>query len=318
MEVVSVISTGFKTFIGALIPPIKKKYFDQPRIYFVLKFDSSGQRSKGISSRNDLTSPTFVTEVIYNFELTWDYQISFRNNSEYTAYNLKLIKPVFDKSFKIIPNIDSFKPLSPNNEINAIARFSLSYEGTGTTSEIILKNKPAILTSGEFIVEYTNANGTKFITKYNNKLDEDKRHQFVSVNFKKHITIIISAALLIFVGFFFLITFFSKNAKDKSDYVNLQQDAKTVTKSIVLTGWENAGDYFGYLSQITGFYDRHKQQFPSEYNIYKKQLDSWGAYIEKNRNNDRILYSYDIADLKGLVVSGEKHLEQLADSKNDK
>ena len=316
MELGSAIFTGLKTFLGVLIPPIKKKYFDQPKIYLVFNLQSASQTPKGLSSKNDLTAPIFVTEAVYNFDLTWDYQISLRNNSEYTAYNLKLTAPPFDTSFKLVQAIDSLKPLSPNNEITTLVRFYLFYEGTGATSNILLQNKPEKLASGEFILEYTNAGGTKFLTKYDNRLEEDKRHDFKIKNGKTQIAIISSTAALIIIAISIIIySLFKSPKKEPNISVNLKQDAKVIADGISITGWEKTGDYVGYLTQITGFYARHKDKFPTEYDTYKKQLDSWTKFLDSNRDKGKFVYTTDIEGLKGLVSSGDIHLEKIANSK---
>jgi len=94
----------------------------------------------------------------------------------------------------------------------------------------------------------------------------------------------------------------------------LRQDANSVASGINIYGWEETGDYIGYMTQITSFYQRHKDRFPTEYESYKKQLDNWIEYLRKEREQGHIIpgYSNDLTVLKGLVTSGDGHLTQLA------
>ena len=59
--------------------------------------------------------------------------------------------------------------------------------------------------------------------------------------------------------------------KVKSDI--LQKDAETTSSAIIISGWENYGSYIGYLAQIVGFYERHKELYKVEYDTNKKQLE---------------------------------------------
>ena len=85
MEIGGAIVSGLRGFFGALIPPIKKKYFDQPKVYLVFNFNNASQRPQGLSSKNDSLQAIAVPHVIYDYELRWEYDLLLRNNSEHTA-----------------------------------------------------------------------------------------------------------------------------------------------------------------------------------------------------------------------------------------
>ncbi len=308
MEIGGAIVSGLRGFFGALIPPIKKKYFDQPKVYLVFNFNNASQRPQGLSSKNDSLQAIAVPHVIYDYELRWEYDLLLRNNSEHTAYNIKLISPTISNKFFLHPKLDTLKPLTENSEVPYSARFSDYFTGNG--SEVAVRMKEGSHLLSEFILEYTNLKGTKFYTQYNHNAEEGKRHSFKSANPKRQIAILASLTIVI-LSLLFLVswTVFYNGKKEKDEKATLKQDAHSVAASIVISGWEETGDYVGYLSQITGFYSRHKELFPTEYEIYKKQLDDWTNYLNNHRG--KTLYSNDTEGLKGLVTSGKSQLEQL-------
>jgi len=178
MEVIGTIITGFRTLIGAIIPPLKKKYFDQPKIYPIFKHDTSSKSPRGVSPKNDFCVAHFPSDVIYYNDLTWEYVMILRNNSEFPAYNLKLVEPLPNNKFRIFPDIDRYKPILPNSEIAYKVKFYQSYEGRGDIANSMIEQLPEILQSGEFIIQYENSKGTKFYTVYQANNEEDKRYQF--------------------------------------------------------------------------------------------------------------------------------------------
>lgn len=95
--------------------------------------------------------------------------------------------------------------------------------------------------------------------------------------------------------------------------MELRYDASQVADAIVITGWEEAGDYVGYLSQITGFFGRHREQFPDEYSTYIRQLGEWQDYLQTLRSEGKTADSSEYRDLRGLVSSGRDMLRQIAD-----
>ena len=178
MAITSFILSSFKTVIGIIIPPLKKKYFDQPNLYLSFYFDNSSQSPRGLSSKNSTQSPTLITEAIYNYKIKWEYKFVIRNNSEYPAYNIVLIEPNFDNNFYFYPTIDLAIPILPNQAIEYKAIFFQHFEGNGKDANLIIQGLPDKLKTGKFVLEYTNVKGTKFYTiyeggnhKYTRKLD---------------------------------------------------------------------------------------------------------------------------------------------------
>lgn len=92
-------------------------------------------------------------------------------------------------------------------------------------------------------------------------------------------------------------------------------DARVVADTVVISGWEDGGDFIGYLSQAAGFYSRYGDQFPIQAESSKKELLSWQEELRKLRLGGNRPSSLDWADLRGLVRSYRDHLQQIA--KND-
>lgn len=168
MEIWGAIATGLRGIVGAILPTIKKKYFDQPKVYIVFTFHQAMKIPRGLSPRNDRTRAIYVTEAIYFNELKWEQNMAFRNNSEHVAYNIKLLNPTIDNTFDVYPKIDNLKPLLSNTEISYVARFYALYEGRGIDANNLVSGLPPKLNSDNFILEYTNVKGTKFYTVYKN------------------------------------------------------------------------------------------------------------------------------------------------------
>lgn len=101
----------------------------------------------------------------------------------------------------------------------------------------------------------------------------------------------------------------------RTDFI--KKDAKSIVDGIVISGWEESGDYLGYLIQITGFYNRHKDNYSVEFQTYQKQLDSWTSFFEKSRQGNKFYqgYSSELSELKGLVTSGRDNLEKISSDK---
>lgn len=106
---------------------------------------------------------------------------------------------------------------------------------------------------------------------------------------------------------------YKQKEAEKIEYIsdqNLKKDANLVANSIVITGWEDIGDYIGHLIRITGFYSRHSDKYLFEYESYKKQLEIWTNYTKNNL--DRTGGSSGLDKLKGLVDSGKSNLREIA------
>jgi len=179
MDLISGLITIGKTIIGTIIPPLKKKFFDQPKIY--IRFDGNGaSRIPGpASQKNDFSKPFNQFELIRIDTLKWRYRLIFRNNSEHPAYNIKLLSPKQDSAFMLEKKIDNLLPLLQNTELVHNVEFQFEMEGTGSETADAADKHPDFLLKNKFVLEYTNVKGTKFYTIFDGLKEEEKRNQFV-------------------------------------------------------------------------------------------------------------------------------------------
>lgn len=161
-----------------------------------------------------------------------------------------------------------------------------------------------------------------------NNLEIIKRNIFLFLNKNKVKIFLITLSVVSFVFLFsdgwkineinFLntITMTNDSLDDKKYTQDLLIDAENTYKSIIITGWEKDGDYLGYLTQITGFYQRHQKVFLKEYETYSRQLNEWQDYFKNKRSDDSFIYSTNLEVLEGLVTSGKDHLQKISEENN--
>lgn len=178
MEFVGPIITVVRTIAGAVYPPLKKKYFDQPKIYINFQYQSSSKSPK-ISPKNDTSQPINMMDAIWINELRWRYKLILLNNSEHPAYNIRLLEPDQEHYFVLDPKIDRLKPLLSNNEASYNAIFNDIFEGTGYEANAIIETHPHFLVNKRYVLEYTNVKGTKFYTVFDGSKEESKRNEFL-------------------------------------------------------------------------------------------------------------------------------------------
>ena len=178
MDPIGAIITGLRTIAGAIIPPLKKKYFDQPKVYIIIKGNGASRYPVLTSPNNDFSKPiSRFTEIRFD-KLIWRYNLILRNNSEHVAYNLSLLHPEQNLSFMFEKKLDRLLPIIPNTELINVIIFEKHVEGTGQETHELSKKHPDILMNNKFILEYTNVKGTKFYTVFDESKNEVERNQF--------------------------------------------------------------------------------------------------------------------------------------------
>lgn len=88
----------------------------------------------------------------------------------------------------------------------------------------------------------------------------------------------------------------------------LSKDAKAIADSIIITGYEDYGDYLAYLATMTGFYKRHNHKYEQEYLVLSRQLTEWQDELRDLRKSGESIDSGDYDGLKGLVKSTKDYL----------
>ena len=125
--------------------------------------------------------------------------------------------------------------------------------------------------------------------------------------------VILLLAILVMVSIIFQFKHLQEKSMLEIVAVEMRKNAKSVSDSIVISGWEDSGDYLGYLTQIAGFYNRHSDEFPTEAKLYSAELEDWRLFFSELRKSRGTASDAELEPLEGLVTSGEDHLEQIAD-----
>lgn len=105
---------GFLKYKELSKPLDKRPYLD---LQLYSNMNGPIQRNKGISHLNDPNIIYQVGEAKYNFEWEWKWELKIRNNSESTAYNVKLYFKANENPFDYIERLNSNNPIKPNELI---------------------------------------------------------------------------------------------------------------------------------------------------------------------------------------------------------
>ena len=159
--------------IGALItigvavsPSIYKRFLKHARIDIRLKYDSRGKKVLRPSEKNPRDKAVSPPDMIYDYELYWNFYLEFINNSDYPAYKLVLNKPTTGSFFQVIDSFDELKPIKPNGKFSLVAIIKKNDTVRGGNSNDLIKEKyPTELNSYHFVLKYENQAGKRFYYK---------------------------------------------------------------------------------------------------------------------------------------------------------
>lgn len=98
----------------------------------------------------------------------------------------------------------------------------------------------------------------------------------------------------------------------RNESLIIAEDAKSIADSVVISGWEDYGDYISYLSAMVGFYKRHNVLYEQEYITLNRQLQEWQEDLRQMRNAGKSIYTSDYEGLIGLVKSTRDYFDQIA------
>ena len=191
MAVTAIISE-LKTLLGVLLPPLKKKYFDQPKIYVsIRKPGGDSKNNLGLSMNNEIKTEiiegkerTFIdgNNALRFFKIDRQFQLNLHNNSEHHAYNIKLIRPYLTHECAIQPAINYLQPLKQNEAESFTLTFSAIHQVTGEESVRIFNTPSDYFSKNKVIIEYRNVRGTKFYTEFDQSKPEEERNIFKKKN----------------------------------------------------------------------------------------------------------------------------------------
>lgn len=148
--------------VGMVIPPIQK-YFNQPKLYFKMQWNSTF-KGAGLLSRKNENKPLQRDEAVWVSPIEWNYTITIRNNSEYAAYNLKLLQPATNSNVIITPPLDDLKPILSHGEISYDITLRVRAEGKSKELEEKMNARPEEFEEKQLVLEYTNSKNVKYYT----------------------------------------------------------------------------------------------------------------------------------------------------------
>jgi len=161
------VSTITRPIISKLIA-LQSFFFARPRVDIDLINNPEslyGQKSLGLSHKQDHPEPIPISYAVYDFQFYWNYKIRIKNNSSKTAYNLKVEK-IFKGHQDYLQKLDDIASLKESEiiELNYILRHSASKNGS--QAQQFLNHFPGHLEQIEILLSYTNESRKKFYTKF--------------------------------------------------------------------------------------------------------------------------------------------------------
>lgn len=156
-----------RPIIGKLIA-LQSFFFARPRIDIDLINDPEnlyGQKSLGISSKQEHPEPIPIPYAVYDFEFYWNYKLRIKNNSSKTAYNIK-IGSIYKTPIDYLEKIDELAALKEGELIELSYKIKHRASKNGHQAKKFLCHFPGHLDKLEIIVSYTNESRKKFYTRF--------------------------------------------------------------------------------------------------------------------------------------------------------
>lgn len=135
---------------------------------------------------------------------------------------------------------------------------------------------------------------------------------FSKVGKGKKTLIVILASVICYFAYDKINTTIENKVK-REQLTALKADARSVYHSIVITGWENPGDFIGYITQLTSFYQRHSDLFGFEAKTYEAELSNWRALLVGRRKEGKSLTVEEGNDIRGIVNSAKDQMLQIVE-----
>ncbi len=169
------------TKIGEAIFSSYKKRNQQPTLSIKLDFHNSSRMTRGLSSNNNFPPegeaiPVWeVGNMNHFYDMSWTYEMSITNDSEYTAYQLYIVEHEGIR-LNFNPAFDFTKPITPNTTVTyELKAFYSMFEGTPSQTDEFVKKGPIEV----FRIEYTNSEKeVKFYTEFRPQAELRERNSY--------------------------------------------------------------------------------------------------------------------------------------------
>jgi hypothetical protein len=147
-------------------------FFKGPKIDGALKFLDGGQTFFGPSPKNPTDSAVFYGEAINVYDFYSRFQLTLKNTSKYSAYNIRLING--REIFSQYENLEQLTSLDPGESITITCRFlTISVHCKGNETNLY-HGIPESKKNKYLTIAYENEARTTFYTQF--KIDENEAH----------------------------------------------------------------------------------------------------------------------------------------------
>jgi hypothetical protein len=161
------VSSITRPIISKLIA-LQSFFFARPRIDIDLINNPEslyGQKSLGLSHKQDHAEPIPIPYAVYDFEFYWNYKLRIKNNSSKTAYNIKIEK-IAKTTNDYLQKLDEIASLKEGELIELDYNLIHRASKNGELANQFLSHFPGHLEQLEILVSYTNESRTVFFTKF--------------------------------------------------------------------------------------------------------------------------------------------------------
>ncbi len=156
-----------RPIIGKLIA-LQSFFFSRPRIDIDLINNPEslyGQKSLGLSHKQDYPEPIPISYAVYDFEFYWNYKLRIKNNSSKTAYGIKIEK-IVKTPIDYLQKIDDIISLKEGEIIELDYKLRHNASKNGEQAKTFLTHFPGHLEQLEILVSYTNESRKRFYTRF--------------------------------------------------------------------------------------------------------------------------------------------------------
>ncbi|RNI33579.1 hypothetical protein EFY79_18325 [Hanamia caeni] len=160
---------------SSFIVSVLMKFANRPRIVMHHTWTHSGRNPRGYTVNNPPVIYVGINNPQMYWRLSWNYRLEIRNNSSFTAYNIR-VKYVNlpDKTF-IEGEFGKIEPFQTHETREFRVKLIQNVTGTHIDADNYLENNPAILTETFKIqINYTDEYGFPFSTTYHWTKDDNR------------------------------------------------------------------------------------------------------------------------------------------------
>jgi len=170
---------GIIVTFGAFTTSVILKFSKRPRIALHYNKTHWGRSPKGYTSNNPPIIRVGIDNPEQYWELDWNYELEIRNNSNLTAYDIRIEYINLPPKTFVKGEIGKIEPIQPHENKIFKIRFNQNVTGNHLDADKYLKENESKLTDKLVIkVSYKDDASIKYRTKFLWKSDENKYSVF--------------------------------------------------------------------------------------------------------------------------------------------